>query len=369
MVHLFRRAGVLVMLLWLVACAAVSEKPAAAGHGWWDRPKPTSFDATRLQPQSYIRVQGNRFVDDRQQTVVFRGVNIADPDWVYRKDQWRKGLFEEIHRWGANVVRLPVHPVAWRGRGEQGYFDLLDQAVLWANELGLYLILDWHSIGYLPNELFQSSIYNTTHAETLYFWKAAAARYKNVPTLALYEIFNEPTTMGGTLGQPDWDLWKAQNEKIIDLIRANNPAAIPVVTGFDWAYDLTPIRAKPIARDGIAYAVHPYPQKVTPQPPTEENYHKAWQQGWGFVAASYPLIATEIGWVKPDGKGPHVPVINDGSYGPQIVSFMEARGISWTVWCFDPDWSPTMVQDWRFTPTQQGEFFRQVLQEKNTGAR
>lgn len=26
----------------------------------------------------------------------------------------------------------------------------------------------------------------------------------------------------------------------ITLIRANNPQAIPLVAGFDWAYDLTP---------------------------------------------------------------------------------------------------------------------------------
>ena len=32
---------------------------------------------------------------------------------------------------------------------------LLDQAVDWANELGLYLILDWHSIGNLKEEKFQ----------------------------------------------------------------------------------------------------------------------------------------------------------------------------------------------------------------------
>lgn len=175
--------------------------------------------------------------------------------------------------------------------------------------------------------------------------------------------------MGATLGQPDWLAWKTLNEKIIDLIRANDSSVIPVVTGFDWAYDLTPVKTQPVSRDGIAYAVHPYPQKVNPQPPTQENYHLAWQQGWGFVAERYPLIATELGWVRPGGKGAHVPVLNDGSYGPHIVSFMEERGISWTAWCFDPQWAPTMIEDWKFTPTEQGAFFKQVLQEKNSPSR
>lgn len=255
-----------------------------------------------------------------------------------------------------------------RGRGDVEYFALLDEAVLWANALGLYLILDWHSIGYLPNELFQDPIYETTLTETLRFWRSAAARYKNVPTLALYEIFNEPTTMGTALGQPDWESWKTLNEKIIDLIRANNPAAIPLVAGFDWAYDLTPVQNQPISRDGIAYAVHPYPQKAHPQSPTEEGFHQVWQRDWGFVAERYPVVASELGWVRPGGRGAHVPVLNDGSYGPQIVSFMEARGISWMAWCFDPDWAPAMIEDWQFHPTEQGTFFKQVMQEKSASS-
>jgi aryl-phospho-beta-D-glucosidase BglC (GH1 family) len=64
-----------------------------------------------------------------------------------------------IHAWGANVVRLPVHPVAWRARGQSGYFDLLDQALAWATELELHVIIDWHSIGTLRTGLFQHPMY------------------------------------------------------------------------------------------------------------------------------------------------------------------------------------------------------------------
>jgi len=366
--YLGRRISLAWLALCLTACnltaCNTSVPQKSATEAWWSRPALASFDSSRLRAQSYIQVQGNRFVDDQGNTVIFRGVSIADPDALVRQNRWDKKLFQEIRSWDANAVRLPVHPAAWRDRGEQGYFALLDQAVLWANELGLYLIVDWHSIGYLPNELFQDPRYETTVTETLRFWRAVAARYRNVPTLALYEIFNEPTTMGASLGQPEWETWKSLNEKIIDLIRANDPTAIPVVAGFDWAYDLSSVQNRPISRDGIAYAVHPYPQKASPSPPTEENYHQVWQRDWGFVAERYPLIATELGWVKPGGRGAHVPVLNDGSYGPQIMSFMESRGISWIAWCFDPNWAPVLIEDWRFTPSEQGAFFKQVMQEK-----
>jgi hypothetical protein len=44
------------------------------------------------------------------------------------------------------------------------------------------------------------------------------------------------------------------------------------------------------------------------------------------------------------------------------MEYMKDRGISWTAWCFDPDWSPTMISDWDFTPTEQGAFFKTVMQ-------
>jgi endoglucanase len=357
------RLWAILLALCLTACHAVTTSKPEVG-AWWVPPAISPFDASRLKAQSYVQVRGNRFVDDQSATLIFRGVSISDPDALARQSRWRKSLFEEIRRWGANAVRIPVHPAAWRSRGEGAYLSLLDDAVYWANDLGLYLILDWHSIGYLPNELFQDPVYNTTVTETLRFWRTTAARYRNVPTLALYEIFNEPTTLGGALGQPDWEEWKSLNEKIIDLIRANDPSAIPVVSGFDWAYDLSSVRTRPISRDGIAYAVHPYPQKASAQPPTEENFHQVWQRDWGFVAERYPLIATELGWVRPDGRGAHVPVINDGSYGPHILSFMESRGISWIAWCFDPDWMPALIEGWDFTPTEQGAFFKEAMQGK-----
>ena len=45
------------------------------------------------------------------------------------------------------------------------------------------------------------------------------------------------------------------------MIRAYNPQAIPLVAGFDWAYDLTPLRLNPIAAEGIGYTTHPYANK------------------------------------------------------------------------------------------------------------
>lgn len=358
--------GCLTMLLLAVvapAAHAQAEDPIRADHETY--PRIGRFDARQLpRQQDTLRVEGNRFVDGTGRTFVFRGVSIADPDKLATEGQWGRRLFKEIHRWGANSVRLPVHPRSWRDRGQQAYFALLDQAVVWANELDLYLIIDWHSIGDLASGHYQHPMYATDRQETLRFWHDIAYRYQAVPTTAVYELFNEPTTLQEPWGQAEWMAWKALNEQMIDVIRAIDDEVIPLVAGFNWAYDLTPVATAPVDRPGIAYASHPYPQKEQPDPATRERFFDLWDAAWGFASQHYPVICSELGWVQPDGYGAHVPVKNDGSYGPQIIEFMESRGISWTAWVFDPHWSPTLINDWSFTPSEQGAFFRQVMQQR-----
>jgi hypothetical protein len=336
--------------------ARVSTRAAAANLPWWDEPYATPFDGSKLTRElSFIHVKGNHFENDAGKTVVFQGVNISDPDKLEQMGHFNRRHFEVISEWGANVVRIPIHPTAWRRRGPAGYFELLDQVVHWANELSMYVIVDWHSMGNLRSELFQHPMYDTTLPETLEFWRTIAFRYKGVSTVAFYELFNEPTVRNGTLGNISWEQWKAINEEAISIIHAHDKRAIPLVAGFSWAYDLTPVRKAPIAREGIAYVAHPYPQKTTA--PYEQN----WEKDWGFVADKYPLMATEIGYMGEKDPGAHRPAIDDGSYGPRITSYLGAKGASWTAWCFDPDWPPQLVRDWSYTPTPAGEHFRKAM--------
>ncbi|MGQ8365560.1 glycoside hydrolase family 5 protein [Glaciecola sp. 1036] len=324
----------------------------------------TAFDSAQLIKQNKIAIQANRFIDEHNETFVFKGFNIASPEKLIKDGKWDKAIFAEIKRWGANTVRLPVHPIGWRRYGEDEYLKLIDQAVVWANELDLYLIIDWHSIGYLLNETFQNPIYETTVEETLRFWQLVARRYANIPTLAAYEIFNEPTDKHSKTGRENWAEWKAFNERAIDIIQAFDDQTIILVAGFNWAYELKNAKQAPIERTGVGYVSHPYPQKERPNPRTKEALFKRWTAAWGILAEDYPIILTELGWVAEDGHGAHIPVIDDGSYGPYIMEYIQQNGLSWTAWCFDPNWSPTIIQDWSYTPTEQGEFFKQVLADQ-----
>ena len=144
-------------------------------------------------------------------------------------------------------------------------------------------------IGNLETEVFQDPMYDTTKQETYSFWRTMARHYAGHNTVAFFELFNEPTTYRDQLGPVSWTDWKKIVEEEITIIRANNPQAIPLVAGFDWAYDLTPLRLNPIAAEGIGYTTHPYANK-RPQP-----WEPKWEEDFGFAAAKYPVIATEFG--------------------------------------------------------------------------
>ncbi|MGD0338365.1 MAG: cellulase family glycosylhydrolase [Bacteroidota bacterium] len=321
---------------------------------WWNEAQfGKHFQYPDAKKLPLISVKGNRFVNSLGDTVLFRGISISDPDKLEAQGHWNKNHFVKIKEMGARIVRIPVHPVAWRERTPEKYLALLDQALEWCTELDMYIIIDWHTIGNLKTELFQNPMYNTTMKETLEFWRAVAARYAGINTIPFYEIFNEPTSIQNRLGRISWDEWKKINEDIIALIRSYNKESIPLVAPFDWAYDLTPLHINPIEAERIGYVTHPYANKRS------KPWEQKWEEDFGFAANQYPVIATEFGFTGSHG------VVNEYSdYGDRIIKYLEEKGISWVAWIFDPEWTPSLISSWdTYKLTESGEFFKKAMQD------
>ena len=115
----------------------------------------TTANAQTGAKLSFISVKGNKFMTAEGKVIVFRGLDASDPDKLSKDGHWNKEYFEMAKSWGANIIRFPVHPVPWRDRGKEEYIKLLDLGVQWATEVGLYVIIDWHSIGNLRTEMYQ----------------------------------------------------------------------------------------------------------------------------------------------------------------------------------------------------------------------
>lgn len=344
---------ILANVVWVCApFITMAQKTAPAertrAHEWWkDSSAGALFKSENATKLPLISVRGAKFVDPEGNSVLFRGLSISDPDKIESQGQWNKQLFEKIHETGARLIRIPVHPIAWRERAPEKYLTLLDQAVEWCTELGMYIDIDWHSIGNLNAELFQDPMYQTSPGETNNFWRTIARHYAGNHTVAFYELFNEPTAYSNQLGRVSWDEWKHTNENLIALVRAYDSEKIPLIAGFDWAYDLTPLHDSPIAAEGIGYVTHPYPHKRTPP------WEPKWEEDFGFAASKYPIVATEIGfWTGPGATA------DSAEYGPAIIKYLEGRGISWLAWVYDPEWEPSLIASWETSaPTDCGTFF------------
>jgi endoglucanase len=356
--HVYLSSGLIpVIILYITATISFSQTPPSpttqpAYHGWSNTPRPfqrpsPNPDAKKLP---LIRVQGNRFVDPAGNPILFRGVSIADPDKIDHQGHWNKALFEHVKEMGANLVRIPVHPAAWRERTPEKYLELLDQAVAWCTDLNMHVIIDWHSIGNLQTEIFQDPMYDTSHKETFTFWETIARHFRGNNTVAFYELFNEPSTSNQRWGPSSWSEWKKINETMIAIIRAHDPERIELVAGFDWAYDLTPLREEPISADNIGYVTHPYANKRS------RPWEPKWDEDFAFAAGKYPLIATEIGFSARDNQP-----VDDDHYGNRITRFLESKNISWMAWVYDPEWSPQLLKDWNFNLTPAGEFFKRAM--------
>ena len=304
-----------------------------------------------------LSIEGKNIVTESGEIIRLTGVSFSDPDKLERDGQWNPRYFQEAKNWGCNVVRFPVHPPRLNDRGWDEYFAVLDKGVAMAEELGMYVIIDWHVIGNMSEDRWFLPIYNTTYEETRKFWKRLAKHFKGNPTVAVYELYNEPTHKGNELGELNWETLRSIYETIIDDVNAIDNEKIFLVAGMNWGYYLNEVIENPVKRKNVAYATHPYPQKE-PAP-----WEEKWEKSWGHVADTYPVIATEFGFMPESEPGAHIPCIADEVYGEAIMNYFEKKGVSFTLWSFDPDWPPTLIRDWEFTPSTQGKFFKSHLKK------
>ncbi len=268
-----------------------------------------------------LHVEGRYLKDPAGNTVILRGVALADPSDV----NLRGGLsaIDVIDRvsdpnddFYARVVRLTVFPDFWLP-DPGGYFENhLLPAVEHATERGLYVIIDWHEI----------SDVGPVADRVALFWQWMApifAGYQNV----LYEIFNEPINQD----DPSWSTWKREAQPWVDIIRAVAPETVVLVGGPFWSQMIGGAVMEPFEGGNIVYVGHIYP--------IIDPYAWSYAGPMATVATAHPVFITEWGF-RDDGDP-----IWDGtasSFGWPLRDFIESNGMSWTAWCADNLWGPMM---------------------------
>jgi len=294
-----------------------------------------------------LHVEGNKILDENNNQIVLKGVNIPDPQLLDTKYWDRPNITASklantaVNDYHAKVIRLPILPgnpeyptEGWfLDNGEDIYFTkhlkpLVDE--LTAKKI--YVIIDFHMMADFEDK----------YSKVEQFWTYIAPKFKDNPYV-LYEIFNEPI-------RPDnWDTWKDTiAQPAYNLIRSLAPDNLILIGGPYWSSHMLGAVDNPITGTNIVYVGHIYSNQSP----------ERWVRDYEPLLKVAPLFITEWGFEKNGTEG------GDITYGIAFEEWMKKYSLSWTVWQFDFLWGPSMFnEDWSLkkSPDGMGEFVRDLL--------
>ena len=200
------------------------------------------------QSQGFLKADGKRIVNEKGENVILRGIGLGG--WMLQEgymlrlnkdgqqyrirqrievllgkektqefyDAWlsnhtTKSDIDSLHAWGFNSVRLPMHyrlytlpvenePVAGRNTWLTKGFALTDSLIAWCKANDIYVILDLHAapggqgndVNISDRDPSKPSLWQSEadRQKTIALWRRLAERYANEPTVAAYDMLNEP---------------------------------------------------------------------------------------------------------------------------------------------------------------------------------
>lgn len=329
-----------------------------------------SAAVTAFEPvgdNDFLHTEGERIVNESGETVVLRGTNFGGwgimEDWFcpytspagedvmfetlterfglekthalmqrYRENWITETDYRNVAELGMNVIRLPIWYRNFQSddngtwyRDANGAVDWheLDEAVARCKQYGLYLIIDLHGLPGYQNDYDHCGrsksmqLFDSTERAARYravvrdFWVTLAERYKDEPTVAMYDLMNEPLgtniTIDKSFQQTFFDfsdeLYRAiravDSRHIISMEAIWSPDAIPAPSVYGW--------------ENIVYQEHLY-DVTNPTILRKANEIKKADYGMPFL----------IGEFYPRG-------LTSFSY---LFSIFNNRGLSWTTWTY-----------------------------------
>lgn len=309
-----------------------------------------SGGAPPVPPGGYY-VQGNKIYDENGNVHVFRGLARPSHEWTPQGENVSLADFQKIKGWGANVTRLSLNQGFWlpgHVRYDGQYQQNIDQAIQWALQAGLDVILDlhWSDRGDMNN--WDTKQQRMADQNSVKFWQSVAEKYKNNGRV-LFELYNEPRDVS-------WQVWRSGGDsgegfqavgmqQLYDTVRATGAQNLVLIGGLDWAFDLSGVTQNRIQGTNIVYVTHPYDFE-SKQPGT-------WEQKFGFLAATDPVFITEFGSFDCSTN-----------YTSQLLDYAKQRGMSWTGWAWYPGGCgfPALITNWNGDPSAPGQIVKSALQ-------
>ena len=163
---------------------------------------------------------------------------------------------------GANVVRLCISRFYWNYPIWQ---NKLDQIIDWCGQLGLHVILDYHSKTQDPSAWSDMDKIDeiTAPADWIDWLKEVAFRYKNNPTVCGINVMNEPppytawSSAGYTKDEADM-AWRNAALEVARALHSVNPNLLVFVGNNNWCASLEQFILNPLPEPNVVYVFHRY---------------------------------------------------------------------------------------------------------------
>ncbi|MGY1644095.1 glycoside hydrolase family 5 protein [Geodermatophilus sp. SYSU D00703] len=269
-----RRAGlVMVPLLFAGACTAEREREA--------------------EPGSFVRAEGNGLVLDGE-PVRLQAVNFSND---YHRDLDASDLLDSPHHAEEDFARVAEMGFTdvrfafdgdWYAQDREVFFEWLDRNLDWAREHGVRLVLDLHTPigGFWLDPTSDAVSFDVwtdpeVREQNVAMWRDIAERYADDPTVAAYDLFNEPVTVDS-----DGQQWRDLAADLVGAVRAVDPNHLLVVGslyGVDGRYGTDGLDPHFLVDDdNVVYDFHFY------EPIDYTHQYAAWVEGPIQDGGAYP---------------------------------------------------------------------------------
>lgn len=303
-----------IISLTIVFVLLITVLPGISVSGTSESVVPDSTYASTKSKYGYhgkLHVSGTKIKDANGKIVRLRGMSSHGLSWF--PEYVNKANMKQMkNKWGCNVFRLAMYTAEYNGYCVGGAANrtklenTIDKAVKNAEELGMYIIIDWHILSDKNPNKYKSK------AKT--FFTKMSKKYKNNDNV-IYEICNEPN------GKTKWSQIKSYANTIIPAIRANDKDGIIIVGTPTWSQDVDKAAANPIKNQtNIMYAFHYY-----------AGTHKASfrKKVKAAVKSGLPVFVSEFGICDASGSGK----INK-TQANKWLKFLNKYDIGYCMWNF-----------------------------------
>jgi hypothetical protein len=291
-------------------------------------------------------------------------------------DHFHDADLEAMKSWNINAVRIGISQARWFGRkcDLATYAIRIEHAIAMAHAHGLYVILELHWTdvgGRAPCDGdCGPGLQPMPDAENVQLWREVAARYGTDPGI-VFDLFNEPAA-------GDWSCWRDGGctvnagtvagvtytatgmQQLYDAVRSVATNRVVIIAGANLAEDLSGVTGgSAITGIQIVYGAHVY-RDLGGMP-------SDWLARFGSVAATYPVMVTELGSLDCSGDATE-----------RVLDYLDAPSndaavrIGWGVrsWAQPGNCGyPSIIADWSGAPLgAQGTAVRDHLRSYGSAA-